>query len=167
MVLLFDLTPLREDTPLRQATVEEVLALRGRELWEANLSKEGTEPRMNRFLGAPGVSFLAHLGPAVLPFIMLAILLTGVFPRSSTGLARSLACLVLFAGLLDGLALRIHTSQLRDVQAKEEERLIACAHMRSTFFFGRSAREALEAVMQDPASPERLKRSAREELRED
>jgi len=167
MVLLFDLTALREDTPLRQATVEEVLALRGRELWEAKISKEGTEARINRLLGAPGASFLFHIAPAVLPFIVLAILLTLVFPRSSTGLARSLTCLVLFVGMLDALTLRVHTSHLRDIQAKEEERLIACAHVRSTFFFERSAREALDAVIQAPASPERLKRSARYELRED
>jgi hypothetical protein len=166
MVLLFDLTPLREDTPLRQASVEEVLALRGREVWEAQISKEGMEPSRDRLLGAPGASFLVHLGPAALPFIVLAMLLAGAFPRSSTGLARSLACLVLFAGMLDGLALRIHTSHLRDVQAKEEERLIACAHVRSTFFFGRSARESLDAVIQAPSSPERLKRSARYELRD-
>jgi hypothetical protein len=167
MVLLFDLTELREETPLRQATVEEVLALRGRPLWEAKISKEGAEARISRLLGAPGVSFLAHIGPTVLPLLVLAILLTFVFPRSSTGLARSLACLVLFVGMLDALTLRVHTSHLRDVQAKEEDRLIACARVRSTFFFERSAREALDAVIQAPASPERLKRSARDELRED
>ena len=167
MVLLFDLTPIRENTALRPATVEEVLALRGRELWEAKISKEETAPRVARFKGAPGVAFLAHLGPATLPFIGLAMLLAGAFPRWSTGLTRSLACLVLFAGMLDGLALRIHTSHLRDVQAKEEERLVACVRLRSTFFFDRSAREALEAVMQAPASPERLRRSARDELGEE
>ncbi|HLY74907.1 MAG TPA: hypothetical protein VKU80_12380, partial [Planctomycetota bacterium] len=166
LVLLLDLTALREDTPLRRATVEEVLALRGRQLWEATTSKEGGEARIDRLLGAPGASFLVHIGPTVLPLIVLTILLTCAFPRSSTGLARSLACLVLLVGMLDGLALRVHTSHLRDVQAKEEDRLVACAHVRSTFFFERSAREALDAVIQAPASPERLKRAARHELSE-
>lgn len=163
--VLFDLTPVREDDPLRQATAEEVLALRGRERWDGLLSEQSNLRTAGSPAGAPAFALLAHLGQGTLVLLAASLLSAYAFPRSSWGFARSLACLVLFAAALDRMTLLIHTSRLADPRGREEDRLLACSQVRSTFFFGKTARSALVAVAQAADASESLKRMAERELR--
>jgi hypothetical protein len=153
-VLLLDLTPVDEDDPLRTGTFEEFLALRGEGAWAKQVDYGRTE--LWSPSGSPAEEMVKALEANLLVLLVAAILFAQLFRRRSLGFVKVAACLLLYVGALDRVALRIHESRLNDAAAPLEQRLLACTYLPSTTFFRKTALRDLETIAADPSAPERL-----------
>jgi len=155
--ILFDLTPVREEDVLKWGSLDDFLALRGSTTWRSKLNREIFWEDGRRVQGSPAAALILNLGGISVLLLGTAIILSHLFRRRSLGFVKVAACLILYVGALDRLALRIHESRVRDESAPVERRLGACAQLPATMFFRDTAQRDLEAVAADPSAPRPLK----------
>jgi len=155
--ILFDLTPVREEDPLKPGRMEDFFDLQRSTMWRTRLDQEAWlfEGRQ-RASGSPALALIGGLGGISALLLGTAIVLSQLFRRRSLGFVKVAACLILYVGALDRLALRIHQSRVRDGTAPVERRLEACANLPTTMFFRETARRDLLAAAADAAAPKVL-----------
>lgn len=162
VAILLDLTPVREEDPLKGGTFEDLLAIRGNEVWTNQASAGLSEFPRGSGSAAPAQELILVLQGNLLILLAAAILLAQLFQRRSLGFVKTAACLLLFVGALDRVVLRVHESRLREGGAPVEQRLVACGHLPSTAFFRKTALRDLEVTASDQASPPALRALARQ-----
>jgi hypothetical protein len=155
--LLMDLTPVREEDPLKQGLLGEFLDLRGAGRWTKEIEQAIGSSGHWKDYGSPAEALLQGLQVNLFVLLAAAILLAQLASRRSLGFVKAAACLLLYVGALDRLALRIHESRLKDAAAPVEQRLVACAHLPATTFFRKTALRDLEATAADPSTPYALR----------
>ena len=113
----------------------------------------------------PGIRMLMFLGPSAFLLGLAAIAGSVVFRsrRRAPAFAGLLALMVLYAGLLDAVALRRRSGLANDSRQPESVRCLAVADMaRVTFFHRGSAVDQVRAIAADPAAPASLRAFAGE-----
>lgn len=162
--LLFDLTPVREDDPLRTGTFSDFLAIRGAEDWARKIDQHQVN-RSGRYsadaAASPAEALIHDLRGILLLLLIASILLAQLFRRRSLGFVKIAASLLLFVGALDRVVLRLHESRVKDASAPVEQRLAACALLDTTSFFRETAARDLDAAAGDPGYPPALRDLAR------
>lgn len=159
--MLFDVTPVREDDPLKSGGMDEFLAIRGERRWRSELENAISRNSHEPAPGSPAEALIRGLGPVLLILLVAAVLLAQLFRRRSLGFVKAAACLLLFVGALDRVVLRLEESRMKDPAAPLEQRLVACGRLPSTTFFLETAIRNLETAAADPGSPELLRDLAR------
>lgn len=109
---------------------------------------------------APSLDWAVHIGRNTLLVLLAVILLVQCLRQRILAWPTVLAGVVLYAILLDRMALGVHLYRLGAPEAPLAQRRIACLHSADTFFFRRTARETTAAVSRDSAVPEELRRLA-------
>ena len=169
--ILMDLTPVRDEDPLRTGTFDELLAVRGSD--NTSCCNEAAATRISKLAynslddpsrarsGSPAEALIEELQGNLLILLAAAVLLAQLFQRRSLGFVKAAACLLLYVGALDRVVLRIHESRLGQAGAPAQQRLVACGHLPSTAFFRKTALGDLEATASDPSAPPSLRDLAR------
>lgn len=152
-VLLLDLTPVRNEDPLRNGSFHDFLAIRGEDRWRELVASEVDSSEAGQNPGFPAEALAMRLEETLLVLLVAAILFAQLFARRSLGFVKAAAGLLLYVGALDRLAMSVHESRLRDPQATLETRLAACTILPSTTFFREKAERSLEVAANDPATP--------------
>ena len=164
--LLIYLTRADRDDPLRQVSAGEWLSGEGKNLrQDARNSNSNHRSHFDPTL-PPGFRMLEFLGPSVLLLLLAAVVGSALFPRGRRALACTglLACMVLYAGALDALALERRARIVADASQPENVRVAALACLqKSTFFHTGKAAARLRQIAADPATPAFLRASAEAE----
>ncbi len=114
---------------------------------------EADVPPAFRLLGRMGISSLLLLGAA--------LGLARLAKRYSVGVMIAVPAAVLLVVLADRSAVSVHEAHLMDRDATMETRYSAASRLAETFFFRRTASEAMTQVADDPAQPEPLRNITR------
>ncbi len=99
-----------------------------------------------RYLAPGGLGLLRHLGLTSLLLIAAAVLLAQVFRRRDLAMAGLLLAMVLFVAGWDRGTLAYDLARLNDPAAPLSVRLAGCCRADQTFFYGRTARNAVRYV---------------------
>jgi hypothetical protein len=159
--LIVRATLVHRDDPLREVSLEEFAAVAGAfppaEPIPATTHRQSPDP-------SPAFRMLKILGPAMLLLLLAAALLAQVFARRGLAFAGTLACVLLYAALLDRLVLAAHARRLADADQPVAVRCLAVAALPGTVFYQTSAKAALTAAAQDPSAPAALRAQAAQRL---
>jgi hypothetical protein len=155
---VMDLTPVREDDPLRAGDVKDLIALRGADQWLKIRSRHADNgPLAEREFyvphASPAEALAARLDFNVFPLLAAAILLAQLFRRRWPGFVQATAAILLYLGALDRVALRLTEAHVRDTNLTVDSRLRACRRMTSTAFFQETALTQLHAISRDESLP--------------
>jgi hypothetical protein len=160
LLVLCDLTWVRGEDPLRPGSLEDWIALRGRESWEDDRERGRVRHSQGQEFGSPVEALVRQLGVNFLPALAAALLLAQLFRRRSLGFVQVTAGIILFLGALDRVALHLNESQARNPSAPLEARMRACSQLRTTVYFRKSALEDLRALAGDATAPKPLQAQA-------
>jgi hypothetical protein len=155
LLVLCDISRLREEDPLRPASLEEWIAGRGYVSWYEVVESERAVA-VDDDQGSPAAFLLLRLGVNFLPLLAAALLLAQLFRRRPLGFVKVAAGLILALGALDRVVLQMNESRLRDAAAPLTERMTACEGLRDTLFFRHSALADLRKVAADGSVPKPL-----------
>lgn len=161
LVFLLDLTPVRDEDPLRPGALDDVLAIRGTGRWAAEMAVALSGTRRRADTGSPAGALVWRLQANLLVLLAAAILFAQLFRRRSLGFVKAAACLLLFVGALDRGVLRIHQSRLKDEGRPLQQRFVAGSLLPSTSFFRKTALRDLDETAADEGAPEPLRDLAR------
>jgi hypothetical protein len=150
--LLMDLTPVQEEDPLKPGSFGDFTKVRGYGLWSKEI-EQSIGWTHDGESGSPAEALIRGLQWSLLALLAAAILLAQLFTSRLLGFVKIAACLLLYVGALDRLALRINESHLKDASAPVEQRLVACSQLTSTTFFRGTALRDLDATATDPSAP--------------
>jgi hypothetical protein len=157
LFLLIDLTPVREEDPLRSGNLEEWIALRGQGPWEKEVRFDGYYPKFQGDRGGPAAALFSLLGINFIPALIAALLLAQLSRRRNLGFVKVAACIILYCGALDRLSLRLAETCVQDSSAPLEARMAACAQLQGTSFFQTTAMADLRRIAAEPTSPKPLR----------
>lgn len=160
LLVLCDLTWVRDEDPLRPASLEEWIALRGESSWKNESELRRYRPGHAQESGSPAAVLAQTLGINVLPALAAALLLAQLFRRRFLGIVQVTAGVILYFGALDRIALYLNENQTRDPSAPLEARMNACAQLQSTVYFRKSALADLRALAADGTAPKPLRARA-------
>ena len=154
--------PVAENDPLGDATLDELVREREREIREAFIPECDSPNLLARSsldMREPARSFglLEHIGFSAALLFIAAVFLMQLFTRRDAAFALCLAAVVLYVAALDRAALGMHLARLEDKSAAPVVRRVACLQATETFFYGNTALARIEAVAKDEASPKELK----------
>ena len=155
--VLVDLTPIREEDPLRPASLEEWIALRGEAAWGEEIRFDRFHSKFEGDRSSPAESLFRLLGINVIPALIAALLLAQLSRQRSLAFVKVAACIILYCGALDRLSLRLAETRVNDSSAPLESRMAACAQLQGTSFFKTTARADLRRIAAEPASPKPLR----------
>jgi hypothetical protein len=164
--LLLFVTPVAEDDPLAEVPLSEFAGPRMETIRRQITRRKtpGLHLRVSRSaVRFGGFALAAHIGgwSGVL-LLVAAVLLTQLFTNRSLAFPGMLAAAILYVAVLDRAVLSGHLSRLEEPEESLATRLTACAHMRYTFLYRRTARERLQATADDGSQPEELREFATE-----
>jgi hypothetical protein len=142
--LFLYLTRADQADPLRKVSASEWLADKSEELWANDEHSRSIDMSHINRETPPGIRMLMYLGPSVVLLLLAAVAGSGLFPRGwrAIGFTGLLACMVLYAGLLDGLILHRRARIVADANQPEEVRASALENLQGGTFFhtGRAAK---------------------------
>jgi len=162
LLVLCDVTWIREEDPLRPGSLEDWIALRGGENWEDDRDQGRVRHSQGREFGSPVEALVRQLGVNFLPALAAALLLAQLFRRQSIGFVQATAVIILYFGALDRIVLQMNEHQARNPSAPLYDRMGACGRLQNTVYFRKSALEDLRALAGDATAPKPLQvRAAR------
>ncbi|HUR38197.1 MAG TPA: hypothetical protein VM222_01835, partial [Planctomycetota bacterium] len=146
--------------PLRSASLEEWIALRGESSWKDEDQRGRFGAGVEKSSGGPAAVLARTLGINVLPALAAAVLMAQLFRRRFLGFVQATACIILYLGALDRIALHLNESQTRNPSAPLGARMSACTQLRTTVYFRETALADLRALAADATAPKPLRARA-------
>lgn len=157
---LYDITWIRNEDPLRPASLEEWVARRSKAAWDGERELGRFSPEFESDQDSPAAFLTQSLEVTFFPLLAAAILLAQLFRHRPLGFVKVAAGIILYVGALDRISLQRNQSTARDSSAPLEVRMIACSRLQNSAFFRLTAIEDLRALAADASVPKPLQARA-------
>ena len=154
--LLVHLTRADRDDPLRQVSVADWLGAEATNLPRDEHNSHSSYGRQLDQGTPPGIRMMTFLGPSAILLLLASVVGSALFPRRwrALGLTGLLTCMVLYAGLLDGVVMQRRERVATDDSQTEALRASALESLhRGTFFHTGKATAKLREIAAAPRTP--------------